>query len=64
MSKFFHPSVIVNWYDCYCLDVVEGTDRHQLFADCQKISRQEAKVLCYKISYSIKKSDIMEALDA
>ena len=60
--KLFSGKELLSWYNCYCLDVVEGTDRHQLFADCLEITRQEAKNLSYKVGCSITRSDYIKLM--
>ena len=57
----FTANTLLHWYNSYCLEVEEGVDRHQLFADLQGISRQEAKCLCYSIGCSMSMSDIIKS---
>ena len=52
-------STLLHWYNSYCLEVSEGVDRHQLFATCQGITTQEAKVLCCKIAYTVSGSEMI-----
>ncbi len=53
-------NTLLHWYNAYCLEVSEDTDRHQLFATCQGIPREEAKVLCYKIAYMVSGSEVIK----
>ena len=57
----FTANTLLHWYNSYCLEVEEGVDRHQLFADLQDVSRQEAKTLCYRIQFSVSMSDIIKS---
>lgn len=50
---------IKDWHEVY----IEGgyDDPHAEFSARTSQSRSEAKVMCYKIAYSIKSSDVMKA---
>ena len=58
MNNFTNEEILA-WYNCYVPK--SNRDSHQEFADRLNISRQEAKVLCHKISYMIHKSVIMKS---
>ncbi len=47
------------WYKAYVTS--NEVDRHTVFSNLTGLSRGAAKELCYKIAYSIYKSDIIKA---
>ena len=45
-----NEQAVTNWYRAY---TTKGVDQHGLFAKLTGLPRQEAKVLCYQIIFSI-----------